>query len=76
MAGTDDTTEQSVIEAALTGAGAGGPWYPVPPLMHAAAQWTAFSALHQGASVVLHDDSGGLRSPPACSSSPSGSGSR
>ena len=58
MAGTDDTTEQSIIEAATTGAGAGGPWYPVPPLMHAAAQWTAYSALHQGATVVLHDDSG------------------
>jgi fatty-acyl-CoA synthase len=26
--------------------------------MHAAAQWTAYSALHQGATVVLHDDSG------------------
>ena len=58
MAGTDDTTEQSIIDAATSGAGAGGPWYPVPPLMHAAAQWTAYSALHQGATVVLHDDSG------------------
>ena len=26
--------------------------------MHAAAQWTAFSGLHQGATVVVHDDSG------------------
>jgi fatty-acyl-CoA synthase len=58
MAGTDETTEQSIVEAATSGAGAGGPWYPVPPLMHAAAQWTAFSALHQGATVVVHDDSG------------------
>jgi fatty-acyl-CoA synthase len=58
MAGTDDTTEQSIVDAATGGAGAGGPWYPVPPLMHAAAQWTAFSALHQGATVVVHDDSG------------------
>jgi acyl-CoA synthetase (AMP-forming)/AMP-acid ligase II len=58
MAGSDDTTEQSIIDAAATGAGAGGPWYPVPPLMHAAAQWTAYSGLQQGATVVLHDDSG------------------
>jgi len=58
MAGTDDTTEESIIHAANAGAGASGPWYPVPPLMHAAAQWTAYSGLHQGATVVLHDDSG------------------
>ena len=38
MAGTDDTTEESIIHAANAGAGASGPWYPVPPLMHAAAQ--------------------------------------
>ena len=56
MAGTEDATEESIAAAALTGGG--GPWYPVPPLMHAAAQWTAFSGLHQGATVVLHDDSG------------------
>jgi 3-oxocholest-4-en-26-oate---CoA ligase len=56
MAGTEDTTEEAIANAALTGGG--GPWYPVPPLMHAAAQWTAFSGLHQGATVVLHDDSG------------------
>jgi fatty-acyl-CoA synthase len=58
MAGTEGATEESIAESARTGAGAGGPWYPVPPLMHAAAQWTAFSGLHQGATVVLHDDSG------------------
>jgi fatty-acyl-CoA synthase len=58
MAGTDDTTEESIRLAATEGAGTGGPWYPVPPLMHAAAQWTAYSGLHQGATVVLHDDSG------------------
>jgi fatty-acyl-CoA synthase len=58
MAGTEDATEESIASAAQ--AGAGGPWYPVPPMMHAAAQWTAFSGLHQGATVVLHDDSGPL----------------
>ncbi len=56
MAGSEDATEESIAAAAMTGGG--GPWYPVPPLMHAAAQWTAFSGLHQGAPVVLHDDSG------------------
>ncbi len=37
---------------------AGSPqiWFAAPPLMHAAAQWTAFAALHQGGTVVLHDD--------------------
>lgn len=58
MAGTEESSEETITQAALTGAGAGGPWYPVPPLMHAAAQWTAFSGLHQGATVVVHDDSG------------------
>ena len=33
------------------------PWYAVPPLMHAAAQWTAYAGLHSGATIVLHDDS-------------------
>jgi acyl-CoA synthetase (AMP-forming)/AMP-acid ligase II len=32
-------------------------WLAASPLMHAAAQWTVFSALHMGATVVLHDDS-------------------
>ena len=32
-------------------------WFPAPPLMHAAAQWTAFSGLHMGATIVMHDDS-------------------
>jgi acyl-CoA synthetase (AMP-forming)/AMP-acid ligase II len=32
-------------------------WLAASPLMHAAAQWTVFSALHAGARVVLHDDS-------------------
>jgi len=31
-------------------------WFAAPPLMHAAAQWTAFAAIHSGAALVLHDD--------------------
>jgi len=58
MAGTEGATAATIADAARHGAGAGGPWYPVPPLMHAAAQWTAFCGLNQGATVVLHDDSG------------------
>jgi fatty-acyl-CoA synthase len=36
--------------------GGGGTWFAAPPLMHAASQWTAFAAIHSGATVVLHDD--------------------
>lgn len=31
-------------------------WFPAPPLMHAAAQWTVFASLDNGGTVVLHDD--------------------
>jgi len=55
MAGREGATAESV--AASAAANGGRPWYAAPPLMHAAAQWTAFSGLHQGAAVVLHDDS-------------------
>jgi fatty-acyl-CoA synthase len=55
MAGTEGATAASIADAVRAGAGT---WYPVSPLMHAAAQWTAFSGMHQGATVVLHDDSG------------------
>lgn len=55
MAGAEGATAES-IAGGLAGDGA-GPWYALPPLMHAAAQWTAFSGLHTGAGVVLHDDS-------------------
>jgi 3-oxocholest-4-en-26-oate---CoA ligase len=58
LAGVEGATAESIVEAALSGTGAGGPWYPVAPLMHAAAQWTAFSALNQGATVVVHEDTG------------------
>jgi len=56
MAGVEDATVESIVEAATSGTGSGRPWYPVAPLMHAAAQWTAFSGLNQGATVVVHDD--------------------
>ena len=55
MAGSEDATAESIAEAAAASRGSG--WYAVPPLMHAAAQWTAFSGLHNGGTVVLHDDS-------------------
>ena len=41
--------------AATAGNGV-GTWFAAPPLMHAAAQWTAFAALHNGGTVALHDD--------------------
>ncbi|MEZ5254722.1 MAG: AMP-binding protein [Microthrixaceae bacterium] len=54
MGGDADDTAESI------GARASGgvlKWYAVPPLMHAAAQMTAFAGLHSGATIVLHDDS-------------------
>jgi acyl-CoA synthetase (AMP-forming)/AMP-acid ligase II len=54
MGGAEGATAESL--AATVSAG-GGAWYAAPPLMHAAAQWTAFAGLHSGATVVLHDDS-------------------
>lgn len=54
MAGTEDATAESIAAAATAG---GGAWFAAPPLMHAAAQWTAFGGVHMGATVVLHDDS-------------------
>jgi 3-oxocholest-4-en-26-oate---CoA ligase len=54
MGGTEGATTASI--AAAVG-GAAGVWFAVPPLMHAAAQWTVFAALHNGGTVVLHDDS-------------------
>lgn len=54
MGGSEATTAESLA----TGASAGmGPWFAAPPLMHAAAQWTAFAGMHLGACIVLHDDS-------------------
>jgi fatty-acyl-CoA synthase len=56
MAGTEGATAESIAAGAT--AYAGGPWFPVPPMMHAAAQWTAFAGLHTGAAALFHDDSG------------------
>ncbi|HVX19321.1 MAG TPA: AMP-binding protein [Acidimicrobiales bacterium] len=53
MSGVEDATEERI--AAIAGRGA-GVWFASPPLMHAAAQWTVFSSLHMGGTVVLHDD--------------------
>jgi fatty-acyl-CoA synthase len=55
MRGTEDATAGSIAAQARAG---GQVWFAIPPLMHAAAQWTTFSALHLGGTVVLHDDSG------------------
>ena len=52
-----------------------GPWYAMPPLMHAAAQWTAFCGLHIGATVLLHDDSQPFDAGDGARAAPSASGS-
>lgn len=56
MGGTGDATAESLAAAAVASAAGGAAWFPACPLMHAAAQWTAFSGLLAGATVVLHDD--------------------
>jgi len=53
MAGTDGITADKIAHHANK---AHPVWFAAPPLMHAAAQWTAFSGLNQGATIVLHDD--------------------
>jgi 3-oxocholest-4-en-26-oate---CoA ligase len=53
MAGIEGATAEQINDLASHGAGI---WFAAPPLMHVAAQWTAFSGLHNGATVVLHDD--------------------
>jgi fatty-acyl-CoA synthase len=54
MGGREDATEESVEFIVSMDIGA---YFPAPPLMHGAAQWTAFAGLVNGATVVLHDDS-------------------
>ncbi len=54
MSGSDQTTPESLRAQVADDTGA---WFAVPPMMHAAAQWTAYSGMHMGATVVLHDDS-------------------
>lgn len=53
MGGSDVATADSLAATASAGAGT---WFAAPPLMHAAAQWTAFGGLLSGATIVLHDD--------------------
>jgi 3-oxocholest-4-en-26-oate---CoA ligase len=53
LGGTDDLDEAAIRARAERG---GGVWFPTSPLMHVAAQWTAFLAAGMGATVVLHDD--------------------
>ena len=54
MGGSDSATAESIAARAERGIGV---WFAAPPLMHAAAQWTVFSNLHNGGTIVLHDDS-------------------
>jgi len=53
MGGAGVASRESLSAKASAG---GGTWFAAPPLMHAASQWTAFAAIHSGATVVLHDD--------------------
>jgi fatty-acyl-CoA synthase len=53
MGGAPNATEQTIAAVAERPP---SPWFAAPPLMHAAAQWTVFAALHNGGTVVLHDD--------------------
>lgn len=58
MAGVEGATAESIATAAANGGVA--PWFALPPLMHAAAQWTAFCGLHAGSPVLLRDDTDGF----------------
>ena len=53
MGGLEGGTEDQITAIATGGAGV---WFAAPPMMHAAAQWTVFAGLHNGATIVLHDD--------------------
>jgi acyl-CoA synthetase (AMP-forming)/AMP-acid ligase II len=53
LSGIDGASAEQVAADAVAGAGV---WFAASPLMHAAAQWTAFTALHRGGTVVLHED--------------------
>lgn len=54
MGGSEGLAREALAARAQAG---GGTWFAAPPLMHAAAQWTAFAGLHAGGTIVLHDDS-------------------
>jgi fatty-acyl-CoA synthase len=53
MGGLDGATADTIAATATQPAQV---WFAAPPLMHGAAQWTVFAALHNGRTVVLHDD--------------------
>ncbi len=55
MGGSEGATAETIGAGAKNGFGV---WFAAPPLMHAAAQWTVFASLHNGGTIVLHDDSG------------------
>lgn len=57
MGGSDTATAEGLAAIAASGKRT---WYPVPPMMHAAAQWTAFVGMHVGATIAFHDDSKGF----------------
>jgi 3-oxocholest-4-en-26-oate---CoA ligase len=54
MGGSDLTTAETITTTVAQDMGS---WFAAPPMMHAAAQWTAYAGLHLGATVVMHDDS-------------------
>ncbi len=56
LAGSEGLTAEALAAAAASTTD--GPFFAVPPLMHAAAQWTAFAGIHTGVGVALHEDSG------------------
>jgi 3-oxocholest-4-en-26-oate---CoA ligase len=53
MGGVEGATAETIGATATPNAQV---WFAAPPLMHGAAQWTVFAALHNGRTVVLHDD--------------------
>jgi fatty-acyl-CoA synthase len=56
MAGNEGATAEDIAAAAEQHVG--DPSFGVPPMMHAAAQWTVFAGIHQGGGALLHDDRG------------------
>lgn len=62
MGGFEGATAERVAALVAVPGGPAGPrsrggvWFAVPPLMHGAAQWTAFAGLALGVTLVLHDD--------------------
>ena len=65
MGGAEGATAESIAAGAT--AGGGGAWYAVPPLMHAAAQWTAFCGPAQRRDRRAARRLGPVRRPPTSS---------